>query len=129
VCVCDFILRGWKTVEIPKDLINGELMGKRSRSRPLLRYRDVCKRDMCETNTDLIVWKQDTIDRVAWRGKIRNGIVVKEKMIADRSETKRLKRHTMQKDPNTVRLPNTHGNRLFSAQFGLASHLRHHHGM
>jgi hypothetical protein len=106
---------------ISKDLIYSELkMGKRFRGRPLLRYRDVCKRDMQDTNIE-----QEAIDRVAWRGKIRNGIVVKVKMIADRSETKRFKRHTMQEDPSTA----TQCNRLFSAQIGLARHLRHHHGM
>jgi hypothetical protein len=46
---------------------------------------------MQDTNIDLVAWEQDAIDRVAWRAKIRNGIVVKEKMIADRSETKSLK--------------------------------------
>jgi hypothetical protein len=100
---------------IPKDLIYGELqLGKRSRGKPLLRYRDVCNRDMQDTNIDLVAWEQDSIDRVAWRGKIRNGIVIKKKMIANRSETKRLKRHTIQEDPSTARLQCTHRNILGS---------------
>jgi hypothetical protein len=53
---------------IPKDLIYGELkMGKGSRGRPLLRYRDVCKRDMKDINIDLVTWEQEAIDRVSWK--------------------------------------------------------------
>jgi hypothetical protein len=69
---------------ISKDLVYDELqMGKRSLGRPLLqnRYRDVRKQDILDTNTDLITWEQDTIDHIAWRSKIKNRIVVKEKMI------------------------------------------------
>jgi hypothetical protein len=119
-----------KNGRIPKNLIYGEFkMGKRSRGRLLLRYTDVCKLDMQDTNIDLVAWEQEAIDRVAWRGKIRNEIVVKYKMIADRSETKCVKRHTMQEDPGTARLPCTRCNIHFSAQNGIASHLRHHYGM
>jgi hypothetical protein len=51
---------------IPKDLIYGELkMGKRPQDRPLLQYSDVCKRDMQDTNIDLVTWEQEAIDRVA----------------------------------------------------------------
>jgi hypothetical protein len=86
-----------------KDFIFGELqMGMRSWGRPLqkctrlrwLQYRNVCGWNMRESNIVLVAWEQDVIGRFAWRGKIRNGIVVEEVMIANGSGTKRLKRHT-----------------------------------
>jgi hypothetical protein len=89
----------------------------------ILWYKYALKRDMEDINIDLVAWEHEAIERVARRSKIGIRIVVKEKMIAYRSETKRLKRHTMQADPGTARLPCTHCNRLFSAQIGLASHL------
>ena len=43
-----------KDGRIPKDLLYGELeMGERARGRPLLRYRDVCKRDMKALDIDV----------------------------------------------------------------------------
>ena len=39
--------------KIPKDILYGKLIaGKRNLSRPQLRYRDVCKRDMKELNIE-----------------------------------------------------------------------------
>ena len=71
---------------IPKDIFFGELqLRKRSQGRPLLRYKDVCKRDMIDTGIDNAHWEQAAAERVAWRAYIRNGIKTKEKMIADKS--------------------------------------------
>jgi hypothetical protein len=43
---------------------------------------------MYDANIDLVAWEQDANDRIAWRGKIRNGVVVKVYMLANKSETK-----------------------------------------
>jgi hypothetical protein len=94
---------------IPKDLSLWELqMGKRSRGWPVFQYRDVCKWDMQNTNMDLVPWEQDAIDRIAWRGMIRNGIVVNKKMLANRFEAKRQRRHIRLEDPTAARIPYTY---------------------
>jgi hypothetical protein len=41
----------------------------------------MCKRNMKDTK--LIARKQDVINRVAWKGKIRNGIDMKEKDVCE----------------------------------------------
>jgi hypothetical protein len=55
-------------------------------------------------NIDLVAWKEDATDCIVWTFKIKNGIAVKEKMIANRSETKHLRRHIRQEDPSTARI-------------------------
>ena len=53
---------------IPKDLLYGELeIGERARGRPLLRYRDVCKRDMKALDIDVASWETTAADRDAWK--------------------------------------------------------------
>jgi hypothetical protein len=41
-------------------------VSKKSRDMMLLRYRDVCKRDMQAADIDLVAWEKDAIDRSAW---------------------------------------------------------------
>ncbi|XP_029194561.1 uncharacterized protein LOC114960365 [Acropora millepora] len=49
---------------IPKDILYGELAaGKRPRGRPLLRYKDVCKRDMKDSEIDPKSWEDIAVDR------------------------------------------------------------------
>ena len=49
---------------IPKDILYGELAaGKRPRGRPLLRYKDVCKRDMKDLEIDPKSWEDIAVDR------------------------------------------------------------------
>jgi hypothetical protein len=120
-----------KDGRIPKDILYGELqMGKRSRGRPLLRYKDVCKRDMKDTEIEIESWEQDATNRVAWREKIRKGIETKEKMISDRMRTQRLRRHASPRSDNSrLEIPCAYCGRLFMAKIGLASHIRHRHGL
>jgi hypothetical protein len=84
---------------------------------------------MYDTNIDLVEWEQDVTDRLAWRDKIRNGIVAKEKMFANMSETKCLRTHIRLENSSTARIPCTYCNRIFSAQIGNAFHLKNLHGM
>jgi hypothetical protein len=47
----------------------------------------VCAHGICRIRTiELVAWEQDTINRVAWRGKIRNGIGVKVTKFVNRSQ-------------------------------------------
>jgi hypothetical protein len=82
---------------IPKDLLYGKLqIGKRSWGMPYF-GTEMCASGIFKTQT--LIWlhgNRITIDRITWRGKIRNGLVVTEKMIANRSDTKHLRRHIRQ---------------------------------
>ena len=52
---------------LPKDILYGELaIGKRSRGRPQLRYKDVCKRDMRALEIDSESWEDIAADRSSW---------------------------------------------------------------
>ena len=56
---------------IPKDLLFGELAhGSRSTGRPLLRYRDVCKRDLTAGHISASGWETMALDRESWRRAI-----------------------------------------------------------
>ncbi|XP_074636925.1 uncharacterized protein LOC141895086 [Acropora palmata] len=57
-------LRRMQDGRIPKDILYGELAaGKRPRGRPLLRYKDVCKRDMKDLEIDPNSWEDIAVDR------------------------------------------------------------------
>ena len=51
----------------PKDILYGELAsGRRTKDRPQLLYKDVCKRDMktLDINTDLMIWRSTQNQRL-----------------------------------------------------------------
>jgi transcription termination factor 2 len=57
---------------LPKDVLFGELAeGTRSVGRPLLRYKDVCKREMSFGGVDASGWEVLALDRSRWRGAVR----------------------------------------------------------
>jgi hypothetical protein len=60
---------------IPKDMLYGELAtGNRPAGRPVLRYKDVCKRDLTTTGIDPLNWEQLAGDRSGWRQAVRGGV-------------------------------------------------------
>ena len=114
---------------IPKDIFFGELQtGRRSQGRPLLRYKDVCKRDMIDTGIDNAHWEHVAAERVAWRATIRSGIKTTEKMIAKKAHTERERRKMVQNGGNDHVFTCTYCGQTFAARIGLTSHTRHRHG-
>ena len=58
---------------LPKDILYGELtQGKRGRGRPMLRFKDVCRRDMLSAGIDPSSWESVAGERSLWRRSIRN---------------------------------------------------------
>ena len=61
-------VRRMKDGRIPKDIFNGELaVGERPTGRPLLRFLDVCERDLKALDIDVDSWETLEFDRVAWK--------------------------------------------------------------
>ena len=59
---------------LPKDILFGQLaIGTRSKGRPMLRYKDVCKTDLKSCNLDPEKLHALTSDRNKWRVAIRKG--------------------------------------------------------
>ena len=79
---------------IPKDLLYGELeRGKRKTGRPLLRFKDACKRDMKAFDIASDDWEKLANDRVQWRAALRSGQLACETKRQERWERRRQKRH------------------------------------
>ena len=58
---------------IPKDLLYGELAkDERDRGRPILRYRDVCKRDLKALDIEVSSWETIASDRDAWKHTLKD---------------------------------------------------------
>ena len=78
---------------IPKDLLYGELAeGYRPTGRPKLRFKDVCKRDMKQTEINPIAWETIALVRPAWRQTVQSGLLRLEENLANKAEVKRQKR-------------------------------------
>ena len=66
---------------IPKDLFYGELADcERSRGRPLLRFRNVCKLDMNVLEIDVTSWESLASDRDAWKCTLKSQLFIVEKL-------------------------------------------------
>ncbi|KAI8510866.1 hypothetical protein Bbelb_117820 [Branchiostoma belcheri] len=60
---------------IPKDVLYGELAtGARPAGRPVLRYKDVLKRDMKAGGIDQTSWETVAADRSRWRQAVKTGV-------------------------------------------------------
>ena len=64
---------------VPRNLLYGQLAtGTRLLGRPMLRYRDVCKRDMISCDIDAGKWEKIADDRTKGRSVVRSGMDVSE---------------------------------------------------
>ena len=78
---------------IPKDMLYGELAtGSRPKGRPLLRYKDVCKRDLKAGNIDPAGLEAVAADRSKWRLAVTAGIQRSEKRREDLWEERKTRR-------------------------------------
>ena len=56
---------------IPEDILYGELASRRrSKGRPQLCYKDVCKRDMKALDINTEPWEDLAADRMMWRSRL-----------------------------------------------------------
>lgn len=80
---------------IPKDLLYGELAsGSRKRGRPLLRFKDVCRRDLKVFDIAPVSWETDAADRGLWRTALRRGAKRCEEKYIERWERRRSSRRS-----------------------------------
>ena len=111
---------------IPKDLLYGELSsGKRAVGRPLLRYKDVCKRDLQAIRLDLNTWEGLDQDRNAWRHAIHEGLDQFEASVAEKQDVLHQRRKASNLEPQAA----THHTcsvcgRDCHSRIGLLSHSR-----
>lgn len=79
---------------IPKDILYGELAtGSRRTGRPILRYKDTCKRDMKSGCIDPTNWEALAADRSKWRAAVRTAVRHREEQRGEQWEEKRKRRH------------------------------------
>ena len=69
---------------IQKDILYGELAsGKRTKGRPLLRYKDVCKTDMKALDINTESWEDLAADSMMWRSTLDQHPKLMEEKLAN----------------------------------------------
>ena len=86
---------------IPKDILYGEMAaGSRATGRPLLRYKDACRRDFKEMDIVEDSWEEVAADRGAWRQAVYNGMasleVKRARADIDRRQKRKAKASSIQ---------------------------------
>ncbi|XP_033099909.1 uncharacterized protein LOC117103460 [Anneissia japonica] len=94
---------------IPKQLLYGELAeGKRSRGRPLLRYKDVCKQDLNSINIDPHTAEEMTNNRESWHHSIKSAVEMRQQKLykhkAYLRHQRKTKEPTMSDELNDVQI-------------------------
>ncbi|KAI8510155.1 hypothetical protein Bbelb_125830 [Branchiostoma belcheri] len=81
---------------IPKDVLYGELAtGARPAGRPVLRYKDVLKRDMKAGGIDQTSWETVAADRSRWRQAVKTGVVRPRRCSEQDGKSRRLDREEL----------------------------------
>ena len=94
----------------------------RGRGRPLLRYRDMTKRDLNATGgIDIRNWDELSLDRSRWRTQVQEGTSQAERQRLDTVEEK----IKAQKRKATDELMCQNCGRKYQERIGLVSHSRH----
>jgi len=114
---------------IPKDLLYGELAtGVRSRGRPYLRFKDVCKRDMKACNIDTKSWETFADNRTLWKELVSLGLESGEMAVHVANDAARARRLARQQDHPDTNQASTFVcqscNRKCRSRIGLHSHER-----
>ena len=113
---------------IPKDIQCGELAtGSRPTGRLVLRYKDVCKRDMKTGNINPADWEATAADRSSWRLAVKAGIQTSELKREEQWEEKRQRRRqraaSASTEPGAV-YTCSNCNKACRSRIGLYSHSR-----
>ena len=105
----------------------------RRRGRPLLRYKDILRRDLLEADIDPDTYAELATNRPGWRMSVHSGIAASEERLRTKAEERRLERkrkeairHTLDA-PSLSVFPCPHCQTVFKNQRGLYNHLRTHH--
>ena len=78
---------------IPKDNLYEELAsGRRSKGRPQLRYKDVCKRDMKTLDINSNSWEDLAADGMMWRSTLNQHLKRGEKKLVNAEAERRAHR-------------------------------------
>lgn len=78
---------------IPKDILYRELSAEtRTTGRPILRFKDIVKRDMKALNINRQSWEDPTADRSKWKGTLTEQLQSSEKNMMRASEGKQAHR-------------------------------------
>ena len=90
---------------IPKDILCGELAsGRRTKGRPQLYYKDVCKRDMKALDINTESWEDLTANRMMWRSTLNQHLKSREEKLVNAEAAKRAcrKEHNNSNRPETT---------------------------
>ena len=78
---------------IPNDILYGELTsGKREKGRPLLRYKDTCKRDLQAMGGNRPDWEELAQNRPKWKQFVRAGLKAGEYKLRQDADSRRERR-------------------------------------
>ena len=113
---------------IPKNILCGELAtGSRPARRPVLRYKDVCKRDMKTGNINPADWEAKATDRSSWRLAVKAGIqtsgLKKEEQWEEKRQRRRQRAASASTEPGAV-YTCSNCNKACCSRIGLYSHSR-----
>ena len=115
---------------IPKDVMYGELAtGTRPVGRPMLRFKDVCKRDMREGNAiDPSCWEAVAADRSKWKRSVQQSIRQSEEKREELHEQKKVRRQLKSQhsspEPTAAKYPCPKCDKKCRSKIGLFSHSR-----
>ena len=93
-------VRRMKDGRLPKDILHSELNDdSRAIGRLLLRFKDVCKRDLKTCGIDIANWKVLCTDRSKWRKMVKEGALKSEILREEKwqKDVKSKRRMIMQK--------------------------------
>ena len=110
---------------LPRQILFGELAnGTRSRGRPKLRFKDICKSSMKRFGINHTIWEESSSNRIMWRQQLHVGARNFEQDYIKRLQEKRQHRKERSIPPTKTRLSCSHCGRLFTANIGRISHER-----
>ena len=112
---------------VSKDVLYGELTsGSRPVGRPMLRYKDVCKREMNSAEINPDSWEAAAADRSNWLHMVRTGLrraeARSEELWHDKREQQRARAASAPSQPTSYTCSNCNKDCLF--RIGLYSHSR-----